>query len=199
MQNFDELKNIWQQEQPVNIPGAEEILSRISGERKYLSHNLLKAILQLVPAFLIVVCISFMVRFASAITYTGIVIILLSIIIYGYFVVKHYLDLTKDYSLLKPSEYLAVIQKQYEMRKKFNTVGGLVYSVILYIGIILYMIEVAGHLSLLWQIAGYGLTTAWFLYVYFVLSKKVMKSEDEKFEIIIRQLKRLSGQFEEKQ
>jgi Ca2+/Na+ antiporter len=197
MQNFDELKNIWQQEQQHDMPGAEEILSNISRARKSLSQNVLKAILQLVPAFIVVICIFLLVHFNSPLTYMGIVIIMLSIAVYGYFVVRHYINLSKDYSLLRPSEYLTVIQKQYEVRKKFNTLGGLVYSVILYAGIILYMIEVADHLSMLWQAAGYTLITAWFLYVYFVLSKKVMKSENEKFEMIIQQLKRLAGQFEE--
>ncbi|MEO8146013.1 MAG: hypothetical protein ABI723_00185 [Bacteroidia bacterium] len=197
MQDFDELKNIWQQEEPKQMPEASEILSRISSTKNSLAQNLLKAIVQLVPAFLVVLIIAIFIKFDSQVTYTGIVIILVSIVVYGYFVVRHYFDLAKDYSLLKPAEYLAVIQKQYEVRKKFNTMGGLVYSVILYIGIILYMIEVAGHLSLLWQIAGYGLTTLWFLYVYFVLSKKVIKSENEKFETIIAQLKKLAGQFEE--
>lgn len=196
MQDFDELKNIWQQELPKPMPEASEVLSRISSTKNSLAQNLLKAILQLVPAFIIVLIIALFIKFDSVITYAGIVIILVSIIVYGYFVLRHYFDLAKDYSLLKPAEYLSVIQKQYGVRKKFNTVGGLVYSVILYLGIILYMIEVAGHLSLHWQIAGYSLTTIWFLYVYFVLSKKVIKSENEKFEAIISQLKKLEGQFE---
>ena len=197
MQDFDELKNIWQQEEPKPMPEASEILARVSSTRNSLAQNLLKAIIQLVPAFIVVLIIAVYIKFDSQVTYAGIIIILVSIVVYGYFVLRHYFDLAKDYSLLKPSEYLPIIQKQYEVRKKFNTVGGLVYSLILYAGIILYMIEVAGHLSLLWQIAGYGLTTIWFLYVYFVLSKKVIKSENEKFESIINQLKKLSGQFEE--
>lgn len=197
MQDFDELKNIWQQEEPKRMPEASEVLARISSTKHALTQNLLKAIIQLVPAFVVVLLIAIFIKFESQVTYAGIIIILVAIIVYGYFVVRHYFDLAKDYSLLKPVEYLVVIQKQYEVRKKFNTIGGLVYSLILYVGIILYMIEVAGHLTLVWQVAGYSLTTLWFLYVYFVLSKKVIRSENEKFETIINQLKKLSGQFEE--
>lgn len=197
MQDFDELKNIWRQDEPKPMPDAGEIIARVGSAKNSLAQNLLKAILQLIPAFVIVLLIAFLVKFNSTVTYVGIVIILISIVIYSFFVIRHYIILSKDYSLLKPADYLAVIQNQYQVRKKFNSIGGLAYSIILYVGIILYMIEVAGHLTLIWQIAGYGLTTVWFLYVYFVLSKKVIKSENEKFESIITQLKKLAGQFED--
>lgn len=197
MQDFDALKNIWQHEQENVMPDAKEILARIGTTKNSLAQNLLKAIIQLIPAFIVVLIIAVFIKFNSTITYIGIIIILISIAIYGYFILKHYLSLAKDYSMLKPTAYLAAMQKQYEVRKKFNSVGGLIYSLILYVGILLYMVEVAGYLNPLLQITGYALTTIWFLYVYFFLSKKVIAKENEHFESIIEQLKKMAGQFEE--
>ena len=79
MQDFDELKNIWQQEEPKPMPEASEILARISSTKNSLAQNLLKAIVQLVPAFFVVLVIAIFIKFDSVITYTGIVIILISI------------------------------------------------------------------------------------------------------------------------
>lgn len=197
MQDFDALKNIWQQEQKNVMPEAKQILERIGSTKNSLAINLRRAIVQLIPAFIVVIIIAVFIKFNSTITYIGILVILISITVYGYFILKHYLSLAKDYSMLKPADYLAVMQKQFKVRRKFNTIGGMVYSLILYVGIILYMVEVASYLSPVLQITGYALTTIWFLYVYFFLSKKVIKKENEQFESIINQLKKLAGQFDE--
>ena len=108
MQDFDELKNIWQQEEPKPMPEASEILARVSNTKNSLAKNLLKAIIQLVPAFIVVLIIAVYIKFDSQVTYAGIIIILVSIVVYGYFVLRHYFDLAKDYCLLKPIEYLSI-------------------------------------------------------------------------------------------
>ena len=198
MKEFDDLKSVWQQQPLHSMPDAEKILVHVNDARKQISRALRNAILQLIPAFLVVLLVVGFIKFESPLTYAGIAVILICILIYGYLIFKHYRGLTKDFSMLKPSEYLAEMEHQYEVRKKFNTTGSIAYMLMLFTGVILYLIEIANQLSPLVQVISYTVVTAWFLFVYFVLSKRVMKTENQKFENIISQLTELKRQFEEK-
>ncbi|HQV01007.1 MAG TPA: hypothetical protein PLO59_07595 [Bacteroidia bacterium] len=197
MQDFEALKKMWQlnQEQQA-MPEANDILLQVSNTKNVLAKNLLKAVWQLIPAMVIVILIAVFIKFVNIITYVGIILVLVSIVVYGAALIWHYFNLSKDYSTLKPADYLKVIQHQYEIRKKFNQIGGYLYSLILYIGSMLYLVEVTAHVTPLWQWFGFIITTVWFLYVVFVLSKKVIAYENQKFEDIITQLKKLNQQLE---
>jgi GT2 family glycosyltransferase len=196
MQDFDQLKNIWQFEQkPTDMPDANDILLQISKTKNVLAQNLLKAVWQLLPALIVILLIAIFIKFVNTITYVGIILVGLSIIVYGAALVWHYINLSKDYSMLKPTDYLKIIRQQYEVRKRFNHIGGYLYSLILYVGSMLYLIEVTSHVTVAWQWIGFGLTTCWFVYVTFVLSKKVIAFENQKFEEIISKLEKLTHQL----
>lgn len=195
MKEFDDLKSIWQQQPVQALPEAGEVLKRIDHTRHLLSKTLLRTVMQLIPAVAVAGLIAIFVKFESPLTYAGISVIMMSVVIYGLLIFRHYRKLSKDFSMLAPADYLSEIENQYTVRKKFNQTGSLVYMLLLFSGVMLYLFEVSANMSVLMQMICFGTVTGWFLFVYFILSKKVMHNENKKFESIIEQLKHLKEQL----
>lgn len=195
MKEFDDLKGIWQSQSMQGLPDSAEIMQQVDAGRKQMGLSLRNSVLQLLPAFAVVLVVALLIPFDSVLTYIGIVIILVCIGVYATLILKHYFSFSRDYSMLKPSEYLLRIEEQYTIRKRFNAYGPLLYMIILFIGVCLYLITILKNVNPVYLYGGLFLVSAWFIFVYTVLNKRIIKRESERFETMINQLRLLQNQM----
>lgn len=195
MKEFDDLKGIWQSQSMQGLPDAAQIMQQVDAGRKQMGLSLRNSVLQLIPAFAVILAIALLIPFDSLVTYIGIVIILACIAVYALLILKHYYSLSRDYSMLKPSEYLIKMEEQYTIRNRFNAYGPPLYMIILFIGVCLYMITILKNVNPLYLYGGIFLVLVWFVFVYSVLNKRIIKRESERFETLLSQLRLLQNQM----
>src|ERR1700756_3959743 len=80
MQNFHELKNIWQQADQKNLPSVKEILSEVAKSRKKMMRKNIFGALILSLTFIYIVWIGIHYNFQNNTTKIGIIITLVSIL-----------------------------------------------------------------------------------------------------------------------
>lgn len=72
-----------------------------------------------------------------------------------------------------------------------------VYSILLSLGLGLFLVEVLKPASLFFEITAYTIFLAWILAVTFYWRKRIIKTEQEKISEIINRLERLKDQFKD--
>ena len=95
-----------------------------------------------------------------------------------------------------PAEYLKSLKAYQKNRAKL--LGNLyyIYVLLLSVGLLLYFIEVLQDVSMLSKILVYALTALWFLLCTFYLKNRIAKNEQEKINLLVDRLERLTEQFE---
>jgi cbb3-type cytochrome oxidase subunit 3 len=72
-----------------------------------------------------------------------------------------------------------------------------IYYVLLSLGILLYMIEYAIRMELIWAIVTYALTIIWFAIGWFYFRPRQIKKQNQKINSIIENLENIKNQFPE--
>ena len=203
MDNFDHLKQLWQQ-QPVsarstNVTVAELKKNNADNQRKLERPQLISAILLLLTAIIIIWMGFFSsIQFQSTLTYIAVVLLALIPAIQGFINLSVYSRLRRIDVTAPVAEHLAQWQQYYDFRKKLIRVNIPLYYVLLNVAFSLYFIEILGHFSLLGRITALSLYTAWVLFAYFVLGKRTLRKEDERLEMIIGNLRTIQQQLTDK-
>jgi len=148
-------------------------------------------IVAIVNAFVIL----FFMVFQSWVTYVGILIMLIPMVIYVIMMFRDYRLIHRRDVTVNPTDYLQSL-KEYK-KNRAVLYGKLYYSyiVLLSIGLALYFLEVLNDATLLGKIIVYSLTTIWFLICTFYLKERIVKNEEEKINLIVERLERLKDQF----
>src|SRR5215469_11631080 len=113
--------------------------------------------------------ITFFFAFRSPATIIGILIILVTMIMYLSLIVRHYHILNKHDLTQNPSDYINTL-KEYQ-RNRSRVIGWFYYIYMLLIstGLALYFIEVLEDAPLYFKLITYGSTIVWFLFITFYL------------------------------
>jgi Flp pilus assembly protein TadB len=113
------------------------------------------------------------------------------------------LVMIRDYRLIhqrdvtvNPSDYLQNLKEYKKNRARLFGKLYYLYILSLSVGLALYFLEVLNEATLFAKIAIYTLTLTWFLVCTFYLRERIAKNEEEKINLIVDRLERLSGQFE---
>jgi len=154
-------------------------------------------IIAMMVALIDCIVVLFFFVFQSWVTYVGLFIIMMTILLYVIMMIRDYRIIHKRDVTTSPGDYLQNLKTYQKNRAKLY--GKLYYSyvMLLSIGMALYFIEVLNDASMIGKVVVYSLTIAWFMICTFYLKKRIAKSEQEKINLIVDRLERLKGQFEE--
>ena len=195
MKNFEELSSLWITQPQKEQITADILLKQVKKGTQSLQRKLLFSILMMAATFIFMIVLFLFFLFNSWLTYAGIFITMSTILIYGILMLQ-------DYRLIAShdptSEVNIYLQKLKEYEKGRNRVNGTmlyVYSILLSIGLGLFLIEILRSVPLLVEILAYLAFAGWMLFVTFYLRKRIIKNEQEKISEIINRLERLKEQF----
>lgn len=194
MQNFDELKNMWQNTNS-NLPSAEVILMENERSRKKMIQKNAIGIITLGLTFCFITYIGFYYDFELSTTKLGIIIILMSICL-GIFFNTNLIKLLikKVDALVDNQNYLNQLKEIRNKQRQIQTTGISVYFLLLTTGIMLYMYEFAKR-DLTFGIIFYSITLAWIAFNWFYLRKRIIKKQQAEINKQIENIENLMARF----
>lgn len=199
MQDFDSLKNMWQQ--PADTGTANEEIMKIinnttTSKMKLQKPHLYGTIALILTAIFIAALALFgNLNFKHWYTYGGMVLIALVCIVQAVFMYTIYKKIKNIDDTAAPAEHLQQWETYYSLRKKQNKWNMPVYYVLLNIAMAIYMIEIFTGRPVANVIIFIAVYAGWMLFAYFYLGKRNLKKEDNRLRKIIDDLKAIEIQL----
>jgi hypothetical protein len=196
MKDFDHLLSVWQAQPKPDKLEVDHVLKQVKKGIGGLSRKLMWNIFSFVIATAGVFIVLLFFAFEYWTTYAGGFIVLLSMIVYTYFLVGDYRLLNKHDATMAPGDYLQSLQEYQRNRARMYGWMYYIYLLSLSVGLSLYLFEVLSSLSPKAKLIAYSLNVAWLLFTTFYLKDRIFKREQEKLNLMIDRLVRLQNQFE---
>jgi hypothetical protein len=196
MKDFDHLMSVWQEQPKKDQLSVDDVLKQVKKGMSAMSRRLLLGIITMSASFIGLLAIMLFLVFTSWLTYAGIFIVLITVLLYGLVMLRDYRVISKQDITTNPTEYLQSLK---EYQKSRATVYGwlfYVYMLLISCGLVLYFFEVLQSASTAFKVAAYGLSATWFLFCTFYLRGRFLKNEQEKVNLMIDRLIRLQNQFD---
>jgi Ca2+/Na+ antiporter len=196
MKDFDHLMSVWQAQPKKEHLSVDEVLKQVKSGVRGFTTRIYWAIVAMIATITGAFIIMFFMAFKSPATTIGILIIVLTMVMYLVMILRHYHILKKHDLTQNPIDYLDSL-KEYQ-RNRSKVVGWFYYIYILLLsaGLGLYFVEVLEHAPLYFKLITYGSTFIWFLFTTFYIKPRMVKNEEEKLNLMIERLERLQGQFD---
>ena len=199
MQDFESLKNMWQQPaSPDNNKGEiTSILKNATSAKMKLIKSQLNGVKALTLTAVFIACLAIFgnLNFAHWYTYGGMVLICAVCIVQALFMYATYKKIRAIDDTVEPAEHLRQWERYYELRKKQNKWNMPVYYIMLNVAMAVYMIEIFTGKPLMNVIIFITVYAAWMLFSFFYLGRKNIKREDIRLQAIINDLKGIEGQL----
>jgi membrane protein YdbS with pleckstrin-like domain len=196
MKEFEHLMSVWQGQPSADKLSVDEVLKQVKKGIRGITNKLYWGIVAMIVLIACAFIITFFFAFRSTATTIGILIILVTMIMYLSLIVRHYHILNKHDLTLNPTDYLNTL-KEYQ-KKRSKVIGWFYYVFMLLIstGLALYFIEVLEKAPLYFKLITYGSIIIWFLFITLYLKPRMFKNEEEKLNLMIDRLIRLQEQFD---
>jgi hypothetical protein len=196
MKEFEHLMSVWQGQPKPDKLSVDEALKQVKKGIRGITSKLYYGIVAMIALIAFSFIITFFFAFRSPATTIGILIILVTMLMYLSLIVRHYHILNRHDLTLNPTDYLHTL-KEYQ-KKRSKTIGWFYYVFMLLIstGLALYFIEVLEDAPVYFKVITYSSTIIWFLFITLYLKPRMFKNEEEKLNLMIDRLIRLQEQFD---
>jgi hypothetical protein len=198
MQDFDSLKNMWQQSSAEdNTPPTLGISKTSTSEKMKMQKQQLGGAIMLLLTALLVGALAIFgdLNFTRWYTYGGMALISLVCICQAIFMFSIYKKIKDIDATSTPALHLQQWENYYGMRQKQNKWNMPLYYLLLNIAMGMYVLEIFTGRPLINVIIFIGVYAAWMLFAYFYLGKRNVKKESTRLNGIINELKAIEGQL----
>jgi magnesium-transporting ATPase (P-type) len=195
MKDFDHLMSVWQGQPKQDQLSVDDVLKQVKRGIRGITNKLYWTIVAMVAITIFAAIVTFFLAFKSVVTTAGILIVLLTMLMYLALTIRHYHILSKRDATINPAEYLDSLKEYQKTRSKITGWFYYIYILLISAGLALYFIEVLENSSLAFKIGTYSSITIWFLFTTFYLKPRMFKNEEEKLNLMIDRLVRLKEQF----
>ena len=196
MKDFDHLMSVWQAQPKKDQLSVDEVLKQVKKGIRSITSQLYWGIVAMGAVLALTFLILFFFVFQSWLTYVGITIMLVTMLLYSILIIRNYRILNKRDSTVNPTDYLQDLKEYQKNRAKVAGWFYYLYVLLISLGLSLYFVEVLRNSTILYKVLVYGLTFVWIMFLTFYYKKRIFKNEEEKLNLIIEKLERLQGQFE---
>jgi len=196
MKDFDHLLMVWQGQPKLEPAAVDEVLKQVKKGMNNLVRNLFWGITGMLTALAGIFTVALFFVFQSWVTYTGIAVILLTMVAYVIMMIRDYRLINNQDFTTNPSAYLQGLKEYQKSRAKIYGWMYYLYVLLLSVGLTLYFFEVLQSASQVFKILAYGLTASWLAFCTFYLKGRIFASEQEKLNLMIDRLVRLQDQFD---
>jgi len=195
MKAFDDLKNIWK-EQKVSGMDYQEFLKKANSftkkeKRKALFSNLILGLTSIV-----VVCIWWYYQPEYITTKIGIVLTILTMMVFIIYLNKANKILEKPSQNLTSKVYLEKLLAFQKKQRIIQSRGMNLYLIFLFLGIALYIYEYASRMSLTAGLITYGIIIAWFLLNWLYFKPRIVRKQRKRLDNLIEELEQFTKQLE---
>ena len=196
MKEFEHLMSVWQGQPKPDKLSVDEALKQIKKGMRGMTQKLYWGIVAMIALIAFAFIITFFFAFRSPATTVGILIILVTMLMYLSLIVRHYHILNKHDLTQNPTDYLNTLKEYQKNRSKVIGWFYYVFMLLISTGLGLYFVEVLEDAPLYFKLITYGSIIIWFLFITFYLKPRMFKNEEEKLNLMIDRLIRLQEQFD---
>lgn len=196
MKEFEHLMSVWQGQPKPDRLSVEDALKQVKKGIRGITSKLYWGIVAMIALIVSAFIITFFFAFRSTATTVGIMLILVTMLMYLSLIVRHYHILNKHDLTQNPAEYLNTLKEYQKNRSRVNGWFYYIYMMLISAGLALYFIEVLEDAPLYFKLITYGSTIIWFLFITLYLKPRMFKNEEEKLNLMIDRLIRLQEQFD---
>lgn len=196
MKDFEELMSVWQEQPAQGRLSVDDALRQVKKGISDITNQLYRGIVIMTAMLILTFAILFFFVFQSWLTYAGIAIMLVTMLLYAIMIIRNYRILNKRDVTLNPTDYLQDLKEYQRNRAKTNSWFYYLYTLLISFGLLLYFTEILQNSSLPYKVLVYGLSAIWILFLTFYYKKRIFQNEEEKLRLMIDRLERLQDQFE---
>ncbi|MDB5110296.1 MAG: hypothetical protein JWR67_1410 [Mucilaginibacter sp.] len=196
MKDFDQLMSVWQGQPKPDQLSVDDVLKQVKKGMNSMSRKLLWSIVSMSVSFILLLGVMLFFVFRSWTTYMGILIILITMILYILMMIRDYRLIHKRDATITPSDYLQSLKEYQKNRAEVYGWMLYIYVVLISIGMVLYFSEVFENASNAFKITAYSIIGIWLLFCTIYLRKRFVSNEQEKLNLMIDRLIRLQNQFD---
>jgi membrane protein YdbS with pleckstrin-like domain len=196
MKDFDHLMSVWQAQPKKEHLSVDEVLKQVKSGVRGLTNRIYWSIVAMVVIIAFAFIITLFGAFNSWVTTVGILIVLVTMLMYLTLIIRHYHILSKQDATVNPTEYLDSLKEYQRNRSKVIGWFYYIYTLLISAGLALYFVEVLQNASGVFKGVTYGSIIIWFLFTTFYLKPRMFKNEEEKLNLMIDRLVRLQDQFD---
>lgn len=190
MQDFDSLKNIWQQPGAGNAPAMINISKQLKTTKMKLLKPQLHGAVYLTLTAVFIVCLAVFgnLNFQHWYTYGAMALISLICLLQATFMYTTYKKIKHIDETATPATHLQQWEAYYDLRKKQIKWNMPVYYILLNMAMGIYVIELFTGRPLRNVLIFIAVYAAWMLFAYFYLGKRSMQKEKNRLQQIIDEL-----------
>ncbi|MFD2513370.1 hypothetical protein ACFSRY_05795 [Pontibacter locisalis] len=200
MQEFDELKHIWQQSIPEKPAPKMPDLAKASAQTKKKLQNEQRngaVCLLLTAAFIAALAIWGGFDFEHWYTYAAMALVCLICLSQAFIMLSTYLKVKRINDTAAPRKHLAEWEAYYTFRQRQLKWNKPLYFVLLNLAMGLYLIEVLDGASATFLLVFGTIYVGWMIFAYLIMGKRLLKRERNRIESVIAELHNLSKQLSE--
>ncbi|MEO8885203.1 MAG: hypothetical protein ABI367_04010 [Mucilaginibacter sp.] len=196
MKDFDQIISLWQGQPKGDQLSVDEVLKQVKKGISGISEKLLWNITITVITLCAMLAVMLFFVFQSVVTYLGIGILVITILLYALMMIRDYRLISKQDITINPADYLQGLKEYQKTRAKIY--GWMYYTYVLLIstGLLLYFFEVLQSASAIFKAIIYSIYGVLVLFTTFFVRERFVKTEQEKLNRIIEKLVKLQGQFD---
>lgn len=196
MDNFDDLKNLWQQLPTQSLASAREMNQKASHYQRTMKRKYIFSIACLAATLIFIGIIGYLIEPQYVTTRIGVVVIIVAIVI-------SIIAQGQLIQLLSPAGSPELDSRQYlqqmiayrQKLKRVQTTGMSLYFLLLSLGLGLYMTEYVLRMDLWMRAVTVSLTAGWIGFAWFYLRPRQIKKQTAKTDEMIDQLENVSRQL----
>lgn len=196
MKDFDHLMSVWQEQPKKDQLSVDDVLKQVKKGMSSLSRKLLWNITSLSISLAGFLGVMLFFVFSSWVTYLGIGVILIAILLIMLMMVRDYRIISKRDITINPADYLQDLKEYQKNRTKVYGWVYYVFVILISTGLLLYFFEVLQSASTAFKITAYSIYVAFISFCTFYLRGRFVKNEQEKLNLMIDRLVRLQNQFD---
>lgn len=199
MKDFDAIKDLWQQAKPAEQKTVD--LQAITRQSKDTRTKLFRQLLiGGIILFITVVFIIWVIYFSDVkltwiVTHIAVSIIVTTVLLQSILTLFTAYKISLINDTLPPAQHLQQWEDYYSFRKKQVQWNKPLYFLFLNLGMGLYFLEVFYGRPVVYIILLILIYTAWMLYAYFILGKRILAKEEKRLKGIMDELKQIEEQL----
>jgi len=196
MKDFDQLMSVWQGQPKPDQLSVDDVLKQVKKGMNSMRRKLMWGIVSMGVSLGVVLGVMLFFVFRSWVTYLGIIIVSITILIYIVMLIRDYKLINSRDATINPTDYLQNLKEYQKHRAQIYGWIYYLYVFLLSIGLVLYFFEVLQNATKTFKIVAYGLSGLWLLFCTTYLRKRFVSNEQEKLGLMIDRLIRLQSQFD---
>ena len=196
MKDFDHLISVWQEQPKRDQLSVDDVLKQVKKGISGMSQKLLWNIVSMGLAISAMLAVMLFFVFQSLITYLGIGILIVTLVLYALMMVRDYRLISKQDATINPADYLQSLQEYQKNRTKVYGWMYYLYVLLISTGLLFYFFEVLQSMNSAVKAIIYGIYGVLVLFTSFYVRERFVKNEQEKLGQLIERLTKLQGQFD---